>query len=127
MGIVKGLKDLNKALDKPQHSGGEGSKARWVKLEDGESVKIRFLQELDPDSPNYIEKNGLGFIAVDTSYTIIPLAKDEAQFDSSSLELYKLEETAVRDLPYAEQDAFFAGEGGHADSSSATSSSLDWV
>ena len=224
MGIVKGLKVLNKALDKPQHSGGEGSKARWVKLEDGESVKIRFLQELDPDSPNYIEKNGLGFIAVehtnpkdyrrkalcsmedqgkcygcelhrkdykagwkgrsrlyinvlvddgkedpyvailsqghsgktvtptlieyagemgsitnlmwrikrsgtktDTSYTIIPLAKDETPFDSSSLELYKLEETAVRDLPYAEQDAFFAGEGGHADSSSATSSSLDWV
>jgi hypothetical protein len=65
MGIVKGLKDLNKALDKPQSGGGEGSKARWVKLEDGESVKIRFLQELDPDSPSYNEKSGLGFIAVE--------------------------------------------------------------
>ena len=224
MGIVKGLKDLNKALDKPSYNEGDGSKARWVKLEDGESVKIRFLQELDPDSPSYNEKLGLGFIAVehtnpkdyrrkalcsmddqgkcwgceqhrkdykagwkgrsrlyinvlvddgkeepyvailsqgssgktvtptlieyagemgsitnlmwrikrtgtktDTSYTIIPLAKDEAAFDTSALEMYKLEETAVRDLPYTEQEAFFAGEGGNSESSdSTTSSSLDW-
>jgi len=222
MGIVKGLKDLNKALDKPQPTGGEGSKARWVKLEDGESVKIRFLQELDPDSPNYDDKIGLGFIAVehtnpkdyrrkalcsiedqgkcwgceqhrkdykagwkgrsrlyinvlvddgkedpyvailsqgssgktitptlieyagemgsitnlmwrikrsgtktDTSYTIIPLSKDESKFDASSLELYKLEEVAVRDLQYAEQEAFFKGEGSHEEPES-TSSSVDW-
>lgn len=224
MGIVKGLKDLNKALDKPTYNEGDGTKARWVKLEDGESVKVRYLQELDPDSPNYSEKLGLGFIAVehtnpkdyrrkalcsmddqgkcwgceqhrkdykagwkgrsrlyinvlvddgkeepyvailsqgssgktvtptlieyagemgsitnlmwrikrtgtktDTSYTIIPLAKDETPFDASSLELYKLEESAVRDLPYTEQEAFFNGEGGNSESSdSATSSSLDW-
>jgi hypothetical protein len=224
MGIVKGLKDLNKVMDKPQSSGGEGTKARWVKLEDTESVKIRFLQELDPDSPSYNEKNGLGFIAVehtnpkdyrrkalcsmedqgkcygceqhrkdykvgwkgrsrlyinvlvddgkeepyvailsqgssgktvtptlieyagemgsitnlmwrikrsgtktDTSYTIIPLAKDESDFDSSSLELYKLEETAVRDMPYTEQEAFFNGESGQESSDSSTNSSLDWL
>ena len=222
MGIVKGLKDLNKALDKPQSSG-DGAKGRWLKLEDGESIKIRFLQELDPDSPSYNEKLGLGFIAVEhtnpkdyrrkalctmddqgkcygceqhrkdykagwkgrsrlyinvlvddgkedpyvailsqgssgktvtptlieyagemgsitnlmwrikrsglkteTSYTIIPLAKDETPFDASSLELYKLEETAVRDLPYAEQEAFFNGQGGNEESESTTSSSLDW-
>lgn len=65
MGIVKGLKELNKTLDKPQSGGSEGTKGRWVKLEDGESVKIRFLQELDPDSPNYNQKAGLGFIAVE--------------------------------------------------------------
>jgi hypothetical protein len=222
LGIVKGLKGLNQVMDKPQSSG-DGSKARWVKLEDGESIKIRFLQELDPDSPSYNEKNGLGFIAVehtnpkdyrrkalcsmedqgkcygceqhrkdykagwkgrsrlytnvlvedgkedpyvailsqgssgktvtptlieyagemgsitnlmwrikrsgtktDTSYTIIPLAKDEALFDSSTLELYDLETTAVRDLPYVEQEAFFAGENGGNEESSATSSSMDW-
>ena len=223
MGIVKGLKGLNQVMDKPQATGGEGSKARWAKLEDSESVKIRFLQELDPDSPTYNEKNGLGFIAVehtkpkdyrrkalcsmedqgkcygceqhrkdykagwkgrsrlyinvllddgkedpyvailsqgssgktvtptlieyagemgsitnlmwrikrtgtktDTSYTIIPLAKDEAPFDSSVLELYELETTAVRDLPYTEQEGFFAGEASAHDESSATSSSMDW-
>jgi hypothetical protein len=222
MGLVKGLKDLNKVMDKPQSNGGEGSKARWVKLDDAESVKIRFLQELDPDSPHYNEKNGLGFIAVehtnpkdyrrkalctnddqgkcwgcdqhrkdykagwkgrsrlytnvlvddgkedpyvailsqgssgktitptlieyagemgsisnlmwrikrtgtktDTSYTIIPLAKDETPFDSSSLELYELETVAVRDLPYTEQEAFFNGESSH-EEPSAASSSVDW-
>jgi hypothetical protein len=224
MGIVKGLKGLNQVMDKPSYSEGDGTKARWAKLEDAESVKIRFLQELDPDSPSYNEKNGLGFIAVehtnpkdyrrkalctmddqgkcygceqhrkdykagwkgrsrlyinvliddgkedpyvailsqgssgktitptlieyagemgsitnlmwrikrsgtktDTSYTIIPLGKDETAFDSSSLELYDLETTAVRDLPYTDQDSFFAGEGGHTEeTNSSTSSSLDW-
>ena len=52
MSIVKGLKDLNKALDKPSYSGGDENKGRWLKVEDGESVKIRFLQELDQDSPH---------------------------------------------------------------------------
>jgi hypothetical protein len=223
MGIVKGLKDLNKALDKPTYSESDGTKARWVKLEDGESVKVRFLQELDPDSPSYNEKAGLGFIAVehtnpkdyrrkalctmddqgkcwgceqhrkdfkagwkgrsrlyinvlvddgkedpyvailsqgssgktvtptlieyagemgsitnlmwrikrsgtktDTSYTIIPLGKDETPFDMSSLEFYILEDTAVRDLPYTEQETFFAGEGHQNEEQSSTSSSVDW-
>jgi len=224
MGIVKGLQGLNKVMDKPTYTEGEGSKARWVKLEDGESVKIRFLQELDPDSPNYNEKNGLGFIAVehtnpgdyrrkalcsmddqgkcygceehrkdykkgwkgksrlyinvlvddgkedpyvailsqgsstkaitptlieyagemgsisnlvwrikrtglktDTSYTAIPLGKDETPFDSSDLELYKLEDIAVRDMPYSEQEGFFNGDSQEEDSSTdSTSSSVDW-
>ena len=223
MGIVKGLKGLNQVMDKPQSSGGDGTKARWVKLEDSESVKVRFLQELDPDSPTYNEKAGLGFIAVehtnpkdyrrkalctmedqgkcygceqhrkdykagwkgrtrlyinvlvddgkedpyvgilsqgssgktvtptlieyagemgsitnlmwrikrtgtktDTSYTIIPLAKDESPFDIEALDLYDLETTAVRDLPYTEQEAFFAGEGSHNEEQATTSSSLDW-
>ena len=61
----------------------------------------------------------------DTSYTIIPLAKDETPFDSSALELFKLEETAVRDMPYTEQEAFFAGENTHGEEST-SSSSVDW-
>ena len=222
MGIVKGLKGLNQVMDKPSYSEGDGTKARWAKLEDAESVKIRFLQELDPDSPAYDEKLGLGFIAVehtnpkdyrrkalcsmddqgkcwgceqhrkdykagwkgrsrlyinvliddgkedpyvailsqgssgktitptlieyagemgsisnlmwrikrtgtktDTSYTIIPLAKDETKFDTSSLELYDLETVAVRDLPYVEQESFFNNEESHEEQTS-TSSSVDW-
>ena len=224
MGLAKGLKELNKAIDKPTYTEGEGNKARWVKLEDGESVKIRFLQELDPDCPSYDEKNGLGFIAsehtnpkdyrrkalctmedqgkcygceqhrkdykagwkararlyinvlvddgkeepyvailsqgssgktvtptlieyagevgsisnlmwrikrtgtkTDTSYTIIPLAKDEAKFDMSSVELYELEKVAVRDMPYSEQDSFYSGlNGSKEEEQSFTSSSVDW-
>lgn len=63
MAIITGLAALNAALDKPQ--GSEAGKGRWLKLADGESVKIRFLQELDPDSPDYNENAGLGFIAVE--------------------------------------------------------------
>jgi hypothetical protein len=224
MGIVKGLKDLNKTLDKPQSSGGDSVKGRWVKLEDGESVKVRFLQELDPDSPTYNDKLGLGFIAVehtnpkdyrrkalcsiddqgkcwgceqhrkdfkagwkgrsrlyinvliddgkedpyvailsqgssgktitptlieyagemgsitnlmwrikrsgtktDTSYTIIPLAKDEVEFDSSKLEIFELEKTAVRDLPYADQDSFYLfGDNDKGEGSESTGSNLEW-
>ena len=223
MGIVTGLKNLNDVIDRPAHESSEGSKATWVKIEDGESVKVRFLQELDPDSPTYNEKNGLGFIAIehtnpsdyrrkalcsmddqgkcygceqhrkdykagwkgkprlyinvlvdngkddptvavlsqgisgktitptlneyakemgsitnlmwrikrtglktDTSYTIIPLQKDDSEFDSSALELHDLLVTAVRDLPYVEQEAFFAGEVKKAEGSSATDSTLDW-
>ena len=47
MGIVKGLKGLNQVMDKPSYSEGDGTKARWAKLEDAESVKIRFLSHLD--------------------------------------------------------------------------------
>lgn len=225
MGLAKGLKELNKAIDKPSYSEGDGTKARWVKIEDGESVKIRFLQELDPDSAEYNEKNGLGFIAnehtnpgdyrrkalcsmddqgkcygceqhrkdykkgwkararlyinvlvddgkedpyvailsqgssgksvtptlieyagevgsisnlmwrvkrigkdKETSYTIIPLAKDEAKFDTSGLELYELEKVAVRDLPYVDQEAFYNGENNNREEEeqSSTSSSVDW-
>ncbi len=222
MSIVRGLKDLNKALDKPTYNGGDENKARWLKVEDGESVKIRFLQELDADSPNYNDKLGCGFIALehtnpkdyrrkaldtmesegrdwaneqhrkdpkvgwkartrlyinvlvddgkevpyvailsqgtsgktitptlieyagemgsitntvwrikrngmktDTSYTIIPLAKDETPFDFSAFELYDLEKTAVRNVPYAEQESFYLGEGVH-EEPSATSSNVDW-
>lgn len=217
-----GLAALKKAIDKPQSSGGDGNKARWVKLEDGESVKIRFLQELDPDSANYDEAQGLGFIAVehtnptdyrrkalctmedqgkcwgceqhrkdykagwkgrsrlyinvlvddgkndpyvailsqgssgktitptlieyagevgsitnlmwrikrsgtktDTSYTIIPLSKDDEKFDYSTLELYKLDEVAIREMKYEEQESFFKGESSSEESDS-SSTDVTW-
>lgn len=64
MGLVKGLTALNQALDKPtSHS--DTPKGRWLKLNDGQSVKIRFLQELDPDSEGYNANAGLGFIAIE--------------------------------------------------------------
>ena len=65
MGIVKGLNNLNKALDRPSYGGGDSVKGRWLKLADGQSAKIRFLQELDPDSPKYDEQAGVGFIAIE--------------------------------------------------------------
>ena len=64
MGLVKGLKAMNQTIDRP-NSSSDGPRGRWLKLNDGQSVKIKFLQELDPDSPNYNEKAGLAFIAVE--------------------------------------------------------------
>ena len=222
MSIVKGLKNIETLLEKPKYD--ENSpKVKWLKLADGQSVKIRFIEELDEDSANYNAERGLAlvvkehtnpkdykrkavdtmetegrdwaqeqhrkdpkvgwkartrlyinvlvddgkeepFVAIlsqgtsgktitptlieyagemgsitnlmwrikrngsktDTSYTIIPLAKDETPFDFSSLELFDLEKTAVRHVPYAEQEAFYMGNGSQEESQSATSSSVDW-
>ena len=70
-----------------------------------------------------IKRNGS---KTDTSYTIIPLAKDETPFDVSSLELHDLEKSAVRHVAYAEQEAFYMGESVNSEEPSATSSSVDW-
>ena len=53
MGIMKGLKEMEKALDSRPSSSENGPKTRWVKLEDGQSAKIRFVNELSEDSPNF--------------------------------------------------------------------------
>jgi hypothetical protein len=64
MGIVRGLSAMNRTLEKPSYDN-DGQKGRWLKLADNQSLKIRFLQELDPDSKNYDPTNGVGFIAVE--------------------------------------------------------------
>ena len=44
MSVITGLKNIKQIMDKPKS---EGVKGRWLKLDDGQSVKIRFLNELD--------------------------------------------------------------------------------
>lgn len=68
MGIVKGLKNINSHVEREEakYSGsGDSSPTKWFKLADKQAVKVLFLQELDPDSENYSEKNDLGFLAVE--------------------------------------------------------------
>lgn len=72
MGIVKGLKKISAHLDAEEakfanrsSDGEERQKIKWFKLNDKEAVKVIFLQEMDEDSANYSEKNGLGFLAVE--------------------------------------------------------------
>jgi hypothetical protein len=62
MSIIKGLKEMEKAIGKSRPVDGGGAKVRWLKLEDGQSVKVRFVNELDEDSPNYSEERGLAMI-----------------------------------------------------------------
>lgn len=40
-------------------------KVNYLKLSDGETIKMRFLQELDEDSPGFNKDAGQGFIAVE--------------------------------------------------------------
>jgi hypothetical protein len=61
MSVVKGLKNINALLDKPKYDENK-AKVRWLKLADGQSVKIRFIEELDEDSPSYSEDRGLALV-----------------------------------------------------------------
>ena len=61
MGIIKGLKDINAILDKPKFEN-NGIKIRWVKMADGQSAKIRFIEELDEDSASYSPDRGLSVV-----------------------------------------------------------------
>ena len=61
MSIVKGLKNIETLLEKPKYEN-DGPKVKWLKLADGQSVKIRFVEELDEDSANYNEKRGLALV-----------------------------------------------------------------
>jgi hypothetical protein len=59
--IIRGLKDINALLDKPKYENA-GAKVRWVKLADGQSAKIRFVEELDSESATYSEDRGLSVV-----------------------------------------------------------------
>jgi len=61
MSVVKGLANINALLDKPKYDESK-PKVRWLKLADGQSVKIRFIEELDEDSAHYSEDRGLALV-----------------------------------------------------------------
>ena len=61
MSIIKGLKNIGDIIDKPKFES-TGQKVRWVKLADGQSAKIRFVEELDEDSASYSPDRGLSVV-----------------------------------------------------------------
>ena len=73
-GIVRGLAGLEKFVERSAGSGSENVKARWVRLDDGQVVKINFLQELDQDSPNFNAHAGAAFLAVEQITTDVRLS-----------------------------------------------------
>jgi hypothetical protein len=54
-GILKGSAAIKDAIERGPKGGG----SRFLKLDDGESVTIRFLQELDETGKNYDEERGV--------------------------------------------------------------------
>jgi hypothetical protein len=63
MGVVRGLKEMSQALDRPSASNDGGERVRWLKLDDGQSAKVRFVNELDEDSPNFDPVRDLAIVA----------------------------------------------------------------
>ena len=61
MSVVKGLANINALIDKPKYDS-DKPRVRWLKLTDGQSVKIRFIEELDEDSPSYSADRGLSVV-----------------------------------------------------------------
>jgi hypothetical protein len=61
MSVVKGLANINALLDKPKYDS-DKPRVKWLKLADGQSVKIRFLEELDEESANYSADRGLALV-----------------------------------------------------------------
>ena len=218
MASITGLANIKNLIDRPRSE--SGPKARWLKLEDGQSVKIRFLNEVDADSKNYNTERGLAIVCAEhtnpkdyrrkcvctmdeegrcygcemnrrdpkagwkarlryytnvlvdegtdepyvaiwsqgvgpkspttttiveyagdtgsitnviwrlkrtgtgtqTSYSLFPLTTDESSFDFKGLDLYNLDETAVRQVKYSDQEAFFMG----LDADVSASASVDW-
>ena len=66
-----------------------------------------------------LKRTGTG---TQTSYSLFPLTTDDTKFDFSGLELYNLEQVAVRQVGYADQEAFFMG----LDTDVTASASVDW-
>jgi len=61
MSITKGLANITALLDKPKYDG-DKARVRWLKLADGQAVRIRFMEELDEESANYAESRGLSLV-----------------------------------------------------------------
>lgn len=61
MSIVKGIKNIEALLEKPSGTS-NGPKVRWLKLEDGQAVKVRIANEIDEDSKGYDDSRGLAIV-----------------------------------------------------------------
>lgn len=61
MSIYKGLKNIIENMEKSS-SPSSGPRVRWLKLDDGQSIKIRFANELDEDSKHYDPERGAAIV-----------------------------------------------------------------
>jgi hypothetical protein len=67
MGALTGLDQIKRFKDEQARRKAEAEAGRltWLSIKDGETVQIRFLQELDKNATGYLESHGLGVLAVE--------------------------------------------------------------
>ena len=65
MSIVKGLKTIEAVMNKKTYYMGDAPRTRWLRLDEGQSVRIRFANELDEDSPNYDATRDLAIVVAE--------------------------------------------------------------
>ncbi|QJD50826.1 single strand DNA binding protein [Streptomyces phage Bmoc] len=71
MGTLKGLAAIRAYTEKQAQAAKEredrlnAPKVEYLNLSDGQSVRVRFLQEMDPESENYDKTRGTGTLAVE--------------------------------------------------------------
>ena len=83
MGFTTGLDALRELSEKASQARVEFKKATCLKLKDGETKTIRFLQEFDPSHDGYSEKNGLmAVISEHTAPGNFPQPKAECTMES---------------------------------------------
>jgi hypothetical protein len=66
-GLITGLAAIEARMAAQNQDFDDSPKARWVKLNDGQSVRINFLQEFNEDDPGFTTKAGTLFLAVEHS------------------------------------------------------------
>lgn len=68
MGFITGLKEIEKLVEERQAAQAASSrKVRWLNVSDGQSVKVRFVNEMDESSPHYSADRGLVIVAYEHS------------------------------------------------------------
>ena len=65
MSIVKGLKTIEAVMNKKTYDMSDAPRTRWLRLDEGQSVRIRFANELDEDSPNYDVARDLAIVVAE--------------------------------------------------------------
>ena len=71
MSVLKGIKKItqHEEAQRAKRESRDRVKVPYLTIKnDGDSVKLRFLQELDYDADNYSEKNGIGVIAIEHAH-----------------------------------------------------------
>lgn len=67
MGLVKGIDAISQLVDKSNRDKSDEPRAKWFKLDDGQSAKIRFLQEFDENSASFNPEKGSVLVAIEHS------------------------------------------------------------